>query len=104
LHRGSREADEMCVHFKRNHRLDALDPHDELQNLLAEAYRVTRDGVINLFDLSNLVPRLRTFATDAAESADDLTDALELKPNLFGIGVNLNYFLKRLRRPWRKHR
>ena len=97
LYQGSKEADAGCVQFKRDHRLDARDPRDELQNTLAEAYRVARDGVINVFDLSNVIPRLRTFVSEAAEAPGDAMDALELKPNLFGLGVNLNYLIKRIR-------
>jgi hypothetical protein len=105
LYRGSKDADDTCVCFKRDHRLDALTRDNELQHTLAEAYRVARDGVVNMFDLSNLIPRLRTFATEVPEVHTDPTDVLELKPNFFGLGFNLNYVIKLLRkvnwRPWR---
>lgn len=90
-----------CVAFKRHYRLDALSPRDEVQNILAEVYRLSRDELINLKDLSNVVPRLKALETGQAEpqlSSESAMNALELKPNVFGIGINFNWIWERLRR------
>jgi hypothetical protein len=103
MYRGARDADDRCVAFKRDHHLDALLPSDHTQNILAEFYRLNRDAVVNLFDLSNVLSRLRTFVDDtpapgvnAPESSP--MNALELKPNFFGVGVNFNWVIDWLRR------
>jgi hypothetical protein len=45
----------------------------------------------------------KSYATAESSSNElmDLTEALELKPNVFGIGVNLNYLLKLLKGWWK---
>jgi hypothetical protein len=98
VYRGARDADRVCVAFKRDYRLDALSPSDRTQNILAELYRLNRDAVIDLFDLSNVVSRLRTYVDDTLSVASANIDsrainALELKPNFFGVGVNLNWVI-----------
>lgn len=103
MYRGARDADGTCVAFKRDHHLDALSPSNRTQNILAEFYRLNRDAVINLFDLSNVVPRLRTFVDDTSAPAVNPTEssavnALELKPNFFGIGINFNWLIDWVRR------
>lgn len=103
MYRGARNADRACIVFKRDHHLDALSPSNRTQNILAEFYRLNRDAVLNLFDLSNVVSRLRTFVDDASAPAINPADnsavnALELKPNFFGIGVNFNWVIDWVRR------
>jgi hypothetical protein len=106
LYQSSRSEEQLCVLFKQRHYLDALRDEDRVQNTLAEIYRVTRDEVINLRDLSNVVPRLETYVGSEAlqpASARSAVNALELKPNVFGIGVNLNYVWDRWGLPaWRR--
>jgi hypothetical protein len=103
LYRGAREAEDRCVDFKRHHQLDGLSPNDKLQHTLAEAYRHTRGAVVDLFDLSNMIPRLQTFLVHT-EPERHVLDALELKPNLFGIGLNINHLLKQFLRRLRPRR
>lgn len=94
-----------CVEFKRYHHLDALSPSNRVQNVLAEVYRLTRDEVINLKDLSNVVPRLRAYVGAAPAPRQQIgtaANALELKPNFMGIGLNLNYIIDRWFSRWKK--
>lgn len=89
-----------CVAFKRNYHLDALQDRDRVQNIFAEVYRLTRDELIDMKDLSNVVSRLRAVAVTPGEVAapsDSAVNALELKPNFFGVGLNLNWMIDRWR-------
>ena len=102
MYRGARDADSTCVAFKRDHHLDALSPSNRTQHILAELYQLDRDAVINLFDLSNVVSRLKTFVDDSPIAMDNAVqtsaiNALELKPNFFGLGINLNWVIDWLR-------
>lgn len=45
---------------KHRHHPDALKPDDPAQNTLAEIHPCTRDAVIDLRDLGNIVSRLET--------------------------------------------
>jgi hypothetical protein len=87
--------EKLCVLFKQQHYLDALVPSNRVQNTLAEIYRCTRDTVIGMRDLSNVATRLETYVGTQAPRAESAVNALELKPNVFGIGVNLNYWWER---------
>jgi hypothetical protein len=89
LYESSRTEETYCVNFKQTHYLDALVSSNEAQMTLAEIYAFTRDEVVNLRDLGNVVHRLAAFVTD--ESVEGPSNALELKPNFFGLGLNLNY-------------
>jgi hypothetical protein len=64
-------------------------------------YSEGRSMAIDMRDLSNLSSRLRDFI--GKKSIDNLNgdsqeniDLLELKPNIFGLGINLNELIKRL--------
>jgi len=58
-----------CVAFKREYRLDALSDRDRVQNIFAEVYRLTRDELINMKDLSNVASRLKALLGVAAEAS-----------------------------------
>ena len=113
MYRAARDADTFCVRFKQRHNLDALSPNDPVQNILAEFYRLNRDAVINMFDLSNVISRLKTYVEEGSArveasltvpgvEAPSALNALELKPNFFGLGMNLNYLIDRWLRWWRR--
>lgn len=90
-----------CVAFKRHYHLDALSGRDKVQEIFAEVYRLTRDDLINMKDLSNLAPRLKALEAAPHDPSPPNTgafNALELKPNFFGLGVNLNWIIARWRR------
>jgi hypothetical protein len=109
LYQSSRVEETYCVRFKQDYRLDGLNPHDEVQNVLAEIYRVSRDAVINLRDLSNVISRLEALVSAEPAPSPSPQNALELKPNVFGIGLNFNFILDRwgiraLSRWWKRLR
>ncbi len=74
-----------------------------MRPLLDDIYAETRDEIINYADLHNVIPRLKTYIGSKLKQEDnhgltiDDTEAIELKPNIFGIGLNLNYIIKRLK-------
>ena len=102
----ARRVDDGCVLFKQRNNLEGVDfAGDDPQALLADMYAALRDSVVDLFDLCNVIPRLRTFVgapSSVRAPETSITGVLELKPNLFGLGLNLNYlfdkFLRRVRR------
>ena len=84
--------------------------HQEYQNkeygnnefiLVEEIYSEGRDMAIDMEDLSNLSSRLSDFIgkKSIGKSEEDKQpniDLLELKPNFFGLGINLNELIKRI--------
>lgn len=58
MFRLAREADTECVRLKQALHLDAVDDRREEDRLLAEIYAESRDCIVDLFDLSNIAPRL----------------------------------------------
>jgi len=98
--------EQTCVQFKNEHIVKSL--RDEaMRPLLDRIYGDTRDEIINYSDLHNVIFRLRTYVGSkpmkqrSGLSVDD-AEALELKPNIFGIGLNLNYIIKRISKALRK--
>jgi hypothetical protein len=91
-----------CVQFKQDH-IEKNLRDESLRPLLDQIYAETRGEVINYSDLHNVIPRLKTYIGSKLKGDDrhrltvDDTDVLELKPNVFGIGLNLNYVIKRLK-------
>jgi hypothetical protein len=98
--------EETCMQFKNDY--IARNLRDEsIRPLLDQIYGDTRDEIVNYSDLHNIIPRLRTYVGSKPGnqrrglSIDDV-EALELKPNIFGIGLNLNYIIKRIGKAFRK--
>jgi hypothetical protein len=91
-----------CVQFKQDH-IEKNLRDESMRPLLDQIYAETRGEVINYSDLHNVIPRLKTYIGSKFKGDDrhrltvDDTDVLELKPNVFGIGLNLNYVIKRLK-------
>ena len=106
--RGSEFHENYCVRFDQDHIEKSLRD-ESMRPLLDAIYADTRDEIINYSDLSNVMPRLRTYIGSGLKksgrriSADDI-EAFELKPNLFGIGLNLNYIIKKVKRLFAKKR
>lgn len=96
-----------CVQFKHDH-IEKNLRDESMRPLLDDIYAETRGEVINYSDLHNVIPRLKTYIGSKLKGDDrhrltvDDTDVLELKPNVFGIGLNLNYFIKRLKEMFSK--
>lgn len=100
--------DRLCVGFKNRH-IETHVSHDTLRRLFDRIYQDSREFFIDIQDLSNLATALQTFigvqplppTRDAPTLPVEALPALTLKPNVFGLGFNLNYVLgwvRRLRR------
>jgi hypothetical protein len=91
-------ADDSCVNFKRHHIARSLKD-ENLRGLVDYIYGEARDQAIDYQDLSNVATRLKTFVgmePEAQRVSIDDVDVLELKPNFFGLGLNLNHLIKRI--------
>ena len=101
IFQSSKFEDNRCVQFKNQYIEKGLE-HEEIRPLLDRICRETRGQIIDYLDLSNLVIRLRTFAlANGPQPADSsLADAFELKPNFFGIGLNLKFIWGKLKKWW----
>jgi hypothetical protein len=95
LFESSRQAEDSCVLFKQRYRLDMRGDEDPAVAICSEIYVRTREAVIDLLDLSNVLLRLQTYVGEPAivSPSAPISDALELKPNVFGLGINLNYII-----------
>ena len=58
-------------------------------------YSNGRDELYDMIDLCNLSVRLKDFVGKKSKNNIDL---LEIKPNFFGIGLNLNNIIRRLKK------
>jgi len=100
----SKDLDHVCLEFKRQH-IEAQLKDESLRWLIDRIYKESRSQILTFKSLSGLVINLETFVGttghDHSVSVDDI-DAFELKPNFFGIGINLNYIVKRLAKIWNR--
>ena len=99
IRRSSDYEEKSCVQFKSDHIATTLEDESLRNTLLDPIYEDTRGIIVNYYDLSNVSSRLEALVgtqTSGKIQTDNNLDALELKPNLFGIGINLNYLLKKL--------
>jgi hypothetical protein len=99
LYRSSKNKDSVAIQFKKDWIHKSL-AHEEMRPLLESIYCDTRDVLIDYSDFSNLAPRLITFI-DGHRAPTEILPDLHLKPNFFGIGVNLNRVLARVHNWWR---
>jgi ribosomal protein S18 len=96
-----------CVQFKHDH-IERNLKDESMRQLLDRIYSDTANEIVNYSDLHNVIPRLRTYIGSRPKGGDKYrlsaedADVLELKPNVFGIGLNLNYVIKRLRQIFQK--
>ena len=102
LYQDSKAQERLCVSFKRD-AYEGVHAHCEMIPLTTRVYAISRDMMIDYSDLSNINHRLKTYLGHRRATAKGL-DALELKPNIFGVGLNLNYVLQRLHEWWRRKR
>lgn len=94
LYESSRFEEDRCVSFKRDF-IERRLPHEEMRYLLDHIYAESRDQLIDFRDLSNVAARLRTFVSDLKSVQEE--PILQLRPNLWGLGVNLRPLWARLR-------
>lgn len=99
LYRSSKNEDSITVNFKNDWVYKSL-PHEEMRALLDSIYAETRNLLIDYRDLSNIVPRLKTFIGVRSRPTEILQD-FHLKPSFFGIGLNLNRLLAKAHNWWR---
>lgn len=94
----AKEADRLCVNFQREHFERKLKDERLQRPLIDRIYGDSRDQVLDYLDLDNLSYRLKALIgarlSPSTVTKDDIS-AFELKPNVFGIGINLNYIIKR---------
>jgi hypothetical protein len=101
IRRRSAREEDLCILFSHDH-INHPIKDESVRWLLDGVYREVRWTLIDYWDLGNLVSRLKTFV-GSVPSKPILhdTDVLELKPNVFGIGLNLNHLIRRAKEWWR---
>ena len=92
-----------CVDFKNEH-INRTLKDESKRPLLDEIYEVTRGLMIDYKDLSNVRRRLTTFVETKPQVKENIdnVDLMEIKPNLFGIGLNINNIIKRIKDRFKK--
>lgn len=101
----SSHEEHICIQFRRDH-IHRSIKDESLRYLVDEIYRETRGLLVDYKDLGNLLLRLRTFvgATPSPSPFFKDSEILELKPNFFGLGLNLNHVIKRVTEWWKRRR
>lgn len=98
LYRRCRELDHLCRHFKAEH-INIELRSETNRPLLDRIYEESRGMVLDLGDLNGFSRRLKALAEKQGRKAklylEDM-EILHLKPNIFGLGINLNYLFKRI--------
>lgn len=64
-------------------------------SLVEGLYQQGRLMAIDMRDLCNLADRINDFVGKKSEQKPDAMDMLELKPNFFGMGINLNELINK---------
>jgi len=100
LNDSARYEEELTIQFKNDWVHKSL-PHEEVRPLLDNIYANTRDLLVDYKDMSNILPRLKTFLRPHSISSEALSPWLEIKPNLFGIGLNLNRLIPNIKKWWK---
>lgn len=101
IYQSSEHEDNICVEFKRRHISREL-PDESVRPLVDDIYSETRSILISYRDLSNVVPRLRTFV--GAPATGSAHEVLQLKPAFWGIGIDLRQGAREVREWWRKRK
>ncbi len=97
LVRGIEPAVDLCIAFS-NRQINRPLQHEEIRPFLDRLYAEAEAQLEDYRDLSNVVPRLKTYVgSDGDRSVRGLGDALELSPNFFGFGVNLKKLISWVR-------
>ena len=99
LFQSSEAATRRCEQFRNDFVYKSL-PHEEMRPFLDKIYGETGDQLDDYQDLSNLVPRLRTFVGQLPFESDQ---ALKLTPQVWGMGLDLRVLWRRASR-WLRHR
>lgn len=85
-----------CLAFKRDHISHRLrDEHARPD--LDKIYSETRSMLTDFQDLSNVIPRLKTYVGLISTASPEV---LQLKPGLWGVSIDLKEVARRLRNWW----
>jgi len=66
---------------------------------LDKIYSETRSMLVDFYDLSNVIPRLRTYVGPASSASPEV---LQLKPGVWGVSLDLKAVARRLRGWWQR--
>lgn len=92
----SDHAETRCLAFKRDHITHRLRD-EQARPDLDKIYSETRSMLTDFHDLSNVIPRLKTYVGLASTV---LPEVLQLKPGLWGVSIDLKETARRLRKWW----
>jgi hypothetical protein len=98
LYKSACHEEDYCDDFKRKH-IERELRDESRRPILDRIYQDTKGMLVDYWDLSNLVPRLECLVgspRNTGQSGGEMIDALELKPNVLGLGLNLNFVLRRV--------
>jgi len=100
LYESSSYEERLCAPFARNN-IGGTLKDEEMRPLLDEIYSSTRGLIINYKDLSNMRARLRTYVgmhMAPTFDSENNNDIIEIKPNFYGIGINLRNLFKKIKK------
>ena len=103
LARRNRELEWVCLDFKNEH-INRRLRDENFRFLIDQIYKQSRSQLLDFRELSNLAERLKTFIKTrqaAGQLSVDDIDVFELKPNVCGVGINLNHLIKRALQLWK---
>lgn len=95
----------IAVRIRDDLRYDPALPSEAANWFLERIFSVGREQFVDYHDLPNLAVRLRTFVgvpLGESPTSGNALDILELKPNIFGLGININAILDLVRSRWRR--
>jgi hypothetical protein len=97
IHQSSVFEEQRCIKFKYDYVENQGE--EQLSSLLSSIYYYSRQLLIDYKDLSNLNLRLKTFVStgEPQPSHEEALKSIELKPNFYGIGINFNHIIGRMR-------
>jgi hypothetical protein len=98
LYEDARIEDDSILRF-RNDFVYTYLPDESVRPVLDSVYSEAKEVMNDFEDLSNLSARLETFV--GMEAPREVLTDFHLKPNFFGIGLNLNKILARFKWPKR---
>jgi hypothetical protein len=96
IFRSSAIGDQECVRFKQDF-IERRNPTQKARPLLEQVYSESRSAFIDYRDLSNVLPRLRTYVTQSHDG-----DVVRLAPTLWGVGIDLKVLWRRVSGRWRR--
>lgn len=98
LYDSAKHEDGSILRFRNDYVYGALKD-ESLRHFLEDIYTDAREVMVDFQDLSNLAPRLETFV--GSEPPREVLTDFHLKPNVFGLGWNINRTLARINKWWR---